>query len=163
MSSSTDRVRIFSHITKTRFLHIEDSLRMGKLRFFMGTYERGQGAGATAYAFLDLLDARVILSDMSWGRAVDFKDFKGGRDASGDLIARVLKIQTREQKYWIELQNGPGAELGEGIIKPCDTLTEVSMPLTTFEGRKLAHACLAYIAAWDVFGLQWNTKESDPQ
>jgi hypothetical protein len=150
-----DRPRIYSHLTHTRFLHIEDSLALGKLRFFMGSFEPGRGARATAYAFVDLLDARVILSDMSWGKAVEFKDFKGGKGAQQNLIARVLRIQTREAKYWIELQNGPGELIGEGIIKPHGKpLTEISMPLTIFEGRKLAHACLAYIAAWDVFGLQ---------
>jgi hypothetical protein len=157
MNHAIERRRIFSHLTKTRFLHIEDSLSLGKLRFFMGAYERGKGIGemGTAYAFMDLLDARVVLSDMSWGKAVEFVDFKGGKNGDGDLIARALKIQTREAKYWIQLQNGPGQSVGEGIIKPVGGAgTEISMPMTIFEGRKLAHACLAYIAAWDVFGLQ---------
>ena len=162
MAVAIERRRIFSHLTKTKFLHIEDSLGLGKLRFFMGTFERGQGASFTAYAFLDLLDARVILSDMSWGKAVEFKDFKGGRDGNGDLVARILKIQTREAKYWIELQNGPG-EMNGGVIKPVGVMTEIPMQMTIFEGRRLAHACLAYMAAWDVFGLQVmpNTEARD--
>jgi len=155
MTNPTDRQRIASHLTHTRFLHIEDSLTLGKLRFFMGSFEAGRGARATAYAFMDLLDARVVLSDMSWGKPLEFRDFKGGKDAHQNLIARVLKIQTRQDRYWIELQNGPGELIADGIIKPNGKpLTEISMPLTIFEGRKLAHACLAYIAAWDVFGLQ---------
>jgi hypothetical protein len=154
MVAPIERRRIFSHLTKTKFLHIEDSLALGKLRFFMGTFERGQGASSTAYAFLDLLDARVILSDMSWGKAVEFKDFKGGKDGHGVPVARLLKIQTREAKYWIELQNGPGEMMGDGLIKAHGTMTEIPMQMTIFEGRRLAHACLAYIAAWDVFGLQ---------
>ncbi len=154
-------------MTKTRFLHIEDSLVQKKLRFFVGSFERGQGMNATAYAFLDLEDARVVLSDMSWGKVVDFADFKGGKDNNNAVISRVLKIRTREDKVsrtpdsgtvWIDVQNGPGQEFGEGSfvegrfpVKPLGKpFADISIPFTIFEGRKLAHACLAYIHAWEV-------------
>jgi hypothetical protein len=153
MNTQVERRRIFSHLTKTRFLHIEDSLALGKLRFFAGSYEQGKGSNSTAYAFMDLLDARVVLSDLSWGKAVSFKDFKGGRNGNGNAISRVLKIQTKDERVWIELQNGPG-EISAGVIKPHGPMTEISIPLTIFEGRKLGHACLAYFLAWDMFGLQ---------
>ena len=156
MDSPTDRPsareRVFSHLTRTRFLHIEDSLERGKLRFFIGSFEKGKGASSTAYAFMDVEDARVVLSDLSWGKPVEFVDFKGGRGSNNFLISRVLKIETKQEKIWIEVQNGPGQELGEGAVKPSGTRTRVavSIPLTVFEGRKLAHACLAYLQAWDV-------------
>ena len=161
MSTTRDRPRIFSHLTKTRFLHIEDSLERGKLRFFIGSFERGQGAVEMAFAFMDVEDARVVLSDLSWGKAVDFVDFKGGRDNNQVIMSRVLKIQTTPAKddqdnlfvgagkIWIEIQNGPGEELSGGAIKPKGKPSvAISIPLTIFEGRKLAHACLAYIHAW---------------
>ena len=163
MSTPIDRPRMFSHLTRTRFLHIEDDLGHAKLRFFIGSFERGQGAVSMAYAFMDVEDARVVLSDLSWGKPVDFSDFKGGRDSSNMLSSRVLKIQTTPAKddqdnlfvgagkIWIEIQNGPGEELSGGAIKPKGKPSvEISIPLTIFEGRKLAHACLAYIHAWDV-------------
>jgi hypothetical protein len=175
MSTPIDRPRIFSHLTRTRFLHIEDSLergnpgeqltritnfRRGKLRFFIGSFEKGRGASSTAYAFMDVDDARVVLSDLSWGKAVDFIDFKGGKDASGAVLSRVLKITTKgdnasaAQRVWLELQNGPGEELPGGAVKPLGkALAEISVPLTIFEGRKLAHACLAYVHAWEVARL----------
>lgn len=165
-----DRPRIFSHLTKTRFLHIEDSLergnpgeeltrianfRRGKLRFFIGSFERGQGAVEMAYAFLDVEDARVVLSDLSWGKAVDFIDFKGGKDGKGMLSSRVLKIATKADKVWIDLQNGPGEELSGGGVKPKGRPTvEISIPLTVFESRKMAFATLAYLHGWDVLFLQ---------
>lgn len=151
MSTPVERPRIFSHLTRTRFLHIEDALERGKLRFFIGTFERGQGAGTTAYAFLDVNDARVILSDLAWGKAVDFSDFKGGKDGSGVIISRVLKIHARDNQIWIQVANGPGWAEANGAVKPNGKPSaEISIPLTLFEGRKLAHACLAYLQAWEV-------------
>jgi len=147
----TNRPRIFSHITKTRFLHIEDSLAKDKLRFFVGSFERGQGMSGTAFAFLDVDDARVVMNDLSWGKAVDFIDFKGGRDSNEAVIARVLKIQGKGDKVWIEVENGPGELLFEGAVKPLGKpLADVSIPLTIFEGRKLGFAVLAYLRAWDM-------------
>jgi len=138
-------------MTRTRFLHIEDSLTRGKLRFFIGQFEKGHGANNTAYAFLDADDARVIMSDLSWGKPVDWIDHKGGMDANQVAIARVLKIKTKEERVWIEVQNGPGHELPEGAIKPSGKpFAEISIPLTIFDGRKMGFACLAYLHAWDV-------------
>lgn len=151
MSTPIDRPRIFSIVKQSRFLHIEDSLERRKLRFYIGTFERGKGASSTAYAFMDIDDARVVLSDLSWGKAVDFSDYKGSRDGNQVVMSRVLKIQTKGDKIWIELQNGLGEQLPEGAVKPKGKpLAEVSIPLTVFEARKLAHACLAYLHAWDV-------------
>jgi hypothetical protein len=149
-SGGVDRPRIFSHITKTRFLHVEDSLERRKLRFFIGAFEQGRGAFATAYTFLDVEDARVILSDLSWGKPVNFVDHKGGIDALGVAVARVLKIQARESQVWIQVANGPGQQLPEGAIKPIgQPSAEISIPLAVFDGRKLGFACLAYLQAWE--------------
>jgi len=131
-------------------LHIEDSLERGKLRFFIGEFERGKGAGKVAYAFLPVESARVVLSDLADGKPVDFSDYKGGRSGDNTVISRVLKIRTKDEKVWIQLQNGPGV-MQEGIIKPSGrTAAEISIPLTMFEARTLGHACLAYLRAWDV-------------
>jgi len=151
MSTATARPRVFSHMTKTRFLHIEDSLGRGKLRFFIGSFEKGHGANNTAYAFMDVDDARVVLNDLAWGKPVIFIDHKGGIDSNQVAISRVLEIQTKDEKVWIEVHNGPGHELPEGAIKPSGKpFAEISIPLTIFECRKLAFACLAYLHTWDV-------------
>jgi hypothetical protein len=155
---STERPRLASHMTRTRFLHIEDSLDRGKLRFFIGAFAKGQGANATAYAFMDLDDARVLLGDMAWGKPVNFVDHKGGMDGNNSVMSRTLKIQTREDKLWINIENGPGEQMidnafpqGRFAVKPRGAPTaEISIPLTIYEARKLAHACLAYLHAWDV-------------
>ncbi len=98
-----------------------------------------------------MADARVILSDLSWGKPIDFIDHKGGIDASQAAIARVLKITAREDKLWIQVVNSPGQALPEGAVKPAgQPYAEISIPLTIFEGRKLGFACLAYLQAWEV-------------
>lgn len=164
MDPLTDRPRIFSHLTRTRFFHIEDALSRGKLRFFIGSFEKGQGANATAYAFMDIDDARVVFSDMSWGKPVDFKDYKGGKDGMGLLISRMLKINTKDSQVWIELQNGAGEGVGEGGVKPRgEPFAVISIPFTIFESRKLAHACLAYLHAWDVHHLMKVSQDLDFQ
>lgn len=155
-----ERTRLFSHLTKTRFLHIEDALANGrKLRFFVGSFERGHGANVTAYAFLDVDDARVIMSDLSWGRPVDYLEYTGGRDSADALISRVLKFQRKEDKIWIEVHNGVGEELSGGAIRPKgQPFAEISIPLTVWEARKMAHACLAYLQAWEL--ARWIRSES---
>jgi len=137
-------------------LHIEDALERdlpskSKLRFFIGSFERGQGSSGVAYAFLDVDDARVLFSDMAWGKPVEFNDFKGGKDGAGAVVSRRLKIQTRENQVWIQVANGPGQADVNGAVKPLGKPTvEISIPLTIFEGRKLAFACLGYVQAWEI-------------
>jgi hypothetical protein len=150
MSETVDRPRLFSFLTRTRFLHIEDALERGKLRFFIGSFERGQGSNQTAYAFMDMDEARVILHDLADGKPVERTSFAGGKMGSGSIISRVIKIRTHEDKVWIQVANGPGVHQG-GVIKPNGRpAAEISIPLTVFEGRKLGHACLAYLMAWDL-------------
>lgn len=40
------RVRIYEHVTQSRFLHIEDALGIGKLRFFAGPTSATKGPKA---------------------------------------------------------------------------------------------------------------------
>ena len=151
MNARTERPRLFSHLTRTRFLHIEDALERGKLRFFIGTFERGQGASQTAYGFMDVEDARVIFNDLAWGKPVEFMDYKGGKNGDGMIVSRIIKIKcTEENKIWVNIQNGLGT-YEDGIIKPKGKATaEISIPLTTYEGRKMGFAVLAYLQAWEV-------------
>jgi len=55
------RVRIYSHITQSTFLHVEDATSIGKLRLFAGAGRRGRGITANAHHFLDKEDARFVL------------------------------------------------------------------------------------------------------
>ncbi len=149
MTTRQPRKRLYSHVTRSRFLHLEDALDIGKVRLFAGEYKRGRGSSATVHHFLDLADARVLLADLSWAKKVEFTDYKG--TGGDDPQSRVLKIKTNGDKVWFEIQNGPGQIIGQGAVKPAGKPdAAVSIPLTMWEARKLAHAALAYIRAWEV-------------
>jgi hypothetical protein len=143
--------RIYSHITKTSFLHVEDALDIGKLRIFAGLYKRGNGSSQLTAHWLDLADARVLLNDLAWGKTVDYCEFKG---SPGDPpTSRVLKVKSND-KVWFRLETGPGQVIGEGAIKPAGKpVTEINVPFTPWEARKLALATLSYCQAWETARL----------
>lgn len=144
-----ERTRIFSHITRTRFLHLEDSLEIGKIRLFIGEYQRGKGSQATAFHFLDADDARPLMADLSWSKPADFADFKGSAN-SGQPQSRVLKVRgAKEGKYWLQVDNGPGQIIGEGAVKPAgEPEASISIALSLWEARAMALAVLEYMAAY---------------
>ena len=129
---------------------MEDALDIGKVRLFAGEYKRGQGASVTAAHYLDVADARVLLSDLAWGKAVDYVEYKGR--ANGDKpTSRVLKVKRNGDKVWLRLENGPGQVIGEGAVKPAgEPEAVVNVPLTVWEARRLAFAILAHLDAWEV-------------
>ena len=65
--STSTRVRIASHVTQSRFLHVEDSLQLGKVRLYGGNYRRSAGASALTAHFLDVADARVLFDALARG------------------------------------------------------------------------------------------------
>jgi hypothetical protein len=150
--NSKGRRRIYSYFTRSRFLNVEDALRIGKIRIFVGRYELGNGASATAYHLLDLADARMLFNDLAWGKPIEgFDDFKGTPARDGKQAqSRVLKVNTKGKTTWVEVKNGPGKETGQGAIQPAgEPESDVSVPLSLREGRKLGLAVLAYVRAWE--------------
>jgi hypothetical protein len=152
-----ERYRIHSYLTRTRFLHVEDALEIGKLRLFAGEYRRGEGASKTTSHYLDVADARVLLSDLAWGKPVDYTEYKGTN--GGRPTSRVLKVKRKGDKVWVRLENGPGEVVGEGAIKPAgEPEAVVDVPMTVWEARKLALAVLAHVQAWDVITFRKRTE-----
>jgi len=151
MSEERQRFRIHSHITKSSFLHAEDALEIGKIRIFAGHYKDGHAHAMTAH-WVDVTDARVLFSDLAWGKSVDYIEFKGSR-RDGEAVSRVLKIRTND-KVWFRLERGPGSFMGAGAVKPKgEPETVVNVPFTTREARKLAFAVLGFIQAWETTRL----------
>jgi len=155
-AGSRRHYHIYSQITATQFLHIEDALAIGKLRLFAGKYQRGQGATATAHHYLDLDDARLLFTDLAAGRVpmTDEKDqsyveYKGG--GKGIPISHILKVQARPDRVFIELSYGPGERMADGAVRPVRGAERqsVSVALTWLEARRLALAVLAHLAAWE--------------
>lgn len=153
--------RIYSQVTPSAFLHVEDALAIGKLRLFAGRYEKGKGASATAHHYLDLDDARLLFTDLAAGKVpvTDEKEqayveYKGSGE--GIPVSRILKVQARPDRVFFELSYGPGEHLGEGIgegaVRPVRGAQRqsVTVALSWLEARKMALAVLAHLTAWEI-------------
>ena len=155
--SSTTRVRIHSHVTQSKFLHVEDSLQFGKLRLFGGTYRRSNGMEAHSHHFVDMPDARVIFSALAQGeQGFEHKEYKGTPpQKSGDpAISRVLSVKVKGQNVYIELKTGDGKLTKTGAITPNGAAkTAVNVTFKLAEARRLGATVLAYIHAWDVMRM----------
>ena len=151
------RVRLYSHVTKTRFLHIEDALNIGKVRLFAGTYSRGQGMSGHTSHYLDLADARILFHALLFGeQGFNYKEYKGTPPPSSKqpAVSRVLSVAVKGDNVYIELKSGPGRLTSTGAITPNGRAqTEVNVSFKLHEARRLAAEALAYIHAWDVYRM----------
>ncbi|MCC6606232.1 MAG: hypothetical protein IT327_23700 [Anaerolineae bacterium] len=170
---SPTRVRIHSHVTQSRFLHVEDALTIGKLRLFAGSYRKGQGMDAHGFSqhFIDLADARVIFWALLRGeQGFSHKEYKGTpsptrperrpevagrRNGSGNgAVSRVLSIAVKGDNVFIELKTGPGKLTPTGAITPNGPAqVEVNVTFKLHEARCMAASVLAYLQAWDVLRM----------
>jgi len=155
------RVRIHSHITQSRFLHVEDALGLGsgKLRLFAGRYRRSQGTEAHGFHFLDLADARVVFDALAHGeQGFSYKEYKGTPPQNGrTAVSRVLSIAVKGENVYIELKTGPGKLTNTGAITPNGPAkVEVNVGFKLYEARRMAASVLAYIHAWDVMRMMVN-------
>ncbi|MCZ7673811.1 MAG: hypothetical protein M5U34_45175 [Chloroflexi bacterium] len=155
------RVRIHSHITQSRFLHVEDALAIGKLRLFAGNYRKGQGMDKQGYAhaFVDIADARVIFGALARGeQGFSHKEYKGTPPQNGSgAVSRVLSITVKGENVYIELKTGPGKLTNTGAITPNGPAkAEVNIGFKLYEARRMAASVLAYIHAWDVMRMMVN-------
>jgi hypothetical protein len=161
------RVRIYSHVTQSRFLHIEDSLKIGKVRLFGGTYRRGQGMAENGHAahFLDLADARVIFHALATAEPnFSHKEYKGTPpQARSGAVSRVLSVAVKGDNVYIELKSGPGKLTATGAVMPDGKpQVEVNVGFKLYEARRLGATVLAYIQAWDVMRMLANKHAVSP-
>ena len=151
------RVRICSHVTQAKFLHIEDSLGMGKLRLFAGTYRKGNGMTVNGHAqhFLDVEDARVVFHALAVAEPnFAYKEYKGTAQPDGKVVSRVLSVISKGDQVYIELKTGPGTKTPTGAVTPNGKAeVEVNVAFKTYEARRLGQTVLAYIQAWDILRL----------
>jgi hypothetical protein len=159
--SNPTRVRIHSHITQSRFLHVEDALSIGKIRLFAGSYRKGHGINANGHAphFIDLADARVIFSALARGeQGFAHKEYKGTPpQKGGTAVSRVLSIAVKGENVYIELKTGPGKLTNTGAITPNGpAIAEVNVGFKLYEARRMAASVLAYIHAWDVMRMMYH-------
>ncbi|NLF65044.1 MAG: hypothetical protein GX579_10650 [Chloroflexi bacterium] len=151
---SLSRVRIHSHVTQSRFLHVEDALGIGKIRLFAGTYRRGAGLEQHGHHFLDIADARVVFGALARAEPdFSYREYKGTPTDRG-AVSRVLSIQVKGDNVYVELKCGPGKLTPTGAVTPAGRATvEVNVGLKLYEARRLGAAILAYLRAWDVMQM----------
>lgn len=158
ITPSPTRVRIYSHVTQSRFLHVEDALSISKIRIFAGNYRKGHGMNAQGYAhaFVDIADARVIFGALACGEQnFSHKEYKGTPPQKGKgAVSRVLSIVVKGDNVYIELKSGPGKLTPTGAITPNGPAkVEVNVAFKLHEARRMAATVLAYIQAWDVLRI----------
>ena len=163
---TSTRVRVYSHMTQSRFLHVEDSLQIGKLRLFGGNYRKqnnaGDGGGSmTSHVthYMDVADARVVFHALLNGEAnFTYKEYKGTQPTDGSpVVSRVLSVAIKGDNVYIELKTGPGKPTPTGAIMPNGRPTaEVNVGFKLYEARRLAATVLAYLNAWDVMRMMAN-------
>ena len=155
VSSTPMRVRIHSHLTQTRFLHVEDALGIGKIRLFAGVYRRGRGAQQHAHHFLDVADARVLFDALARAEPeFSYREYKGTPLERGGAISRVLSVQVKGDTIYVELKNGPGKLTPTGAVTPAGKPdVEVNVAFKRYEARRLGAVVLAYLRAWDVMHM----------
>ena len=167
--TSGEHPRIFSMMTNKAFFHVEDALGIGKIKVFMGSYERGKGSKATVIHYLDVADARVLAFDLAVRGTISagkFTDYKGSpKGLNGQPLSRVLKVEDRgseaKRPIVIEAANGPGEITGAGAIKPAGKPTaQVAIFLTRHEARKLGHALQSYLQAWETARMTLTPPET---
>lgn len=148
------RVRIHSLVTRSRFLHVEDSLAIGKIRLFAGSYRRGEGLDRHTAHYLSLPDARVVFDALARGEApFSYREQKGKITDSGAL-SRGLTIEVMGERVVIELKSGPGKPTPTGAVTPSGPATvAVSVGCKRYDARRLGAAVLAYLRAWDVMRM----------
>jgi len=149
------RVRICSHVTQAKFLHIEDSLAIGKLRLFAGTYRKGNGMDVHTHHFMDVDDARVVFNALAIAEPnFTYKEYKGTAQSGGKVTSRVLSVTSKGDQVYLELKAGPGKKTLTGAVTPNGKAeVEANVAFKSYEARRLGQTVLAYIQAWDILRL----------
>lgn len=151
------RVRIHSHVTRSRFLHVEDSLAIGKIRLFAGVYERDRGLIQHSIHFVDIADVRVVFGALARGEpGFNYREYKGTPTDEG-AVSRVLSVQVKGENAYVELKNGPGKLTPTGAVTPAGKpRVEVNVGFKLYEARRMGAAVVAYLHAWDAIQMLEN-------
>ncbi len=168
------RTRIYSTMTGSAFLHVEDALdltnRKGeptpKIRIFAGSYGRNQGTRKSTAHFLDLADARVIFSNLANGRNFTYKDHKGSATKQPP-VANTLKVnKSKAGDYYIELERGRGEAVGQGAVKPTwhrgGAEISINVKFSEWDAQTLGHAVYAYLLAWECSRMLQSSRTYPP-
>jgi hypothetical protein len=146
--------RILTFTRKTRILHVENALEIGRLRFEIYRYQRGEGAQASVEHYLTYTDALPLLADLAHGTlSAPYTEQKGSLNQSKP-VARHLTIEPLDDGAKLTIANGPGEAIAddEGNLsvkpKPGAQPTTIDFRLDRHNTRVLGHTALLHIQAW---------------
>ncbi len=167
-NGNRSNTRLASHVTGSTFIHAEDALAIGKLKFYAGEYVAGQGAKAQLAHYLDTPDAWLWLTDMSTGEiAASYTDTKGYTNkATGEVRSRVLRLGRGKDKQnrieiVLQLEDCPGTTTATGAVIPTGpATTKVRISFTIPQARSFALVVLAYLQADAVLRLAAERKKA---
>ena len=153
MSEEQTNNRIEEYMNKTTWLHFQDALQIGKIQLFAGSYRAGQGSDLSLSHYIDALTIRPLLHDLSWGKPVDFVDFKGTAAEGGATVSRILRVNSSGDKVYWNLTHGPGVPTATGAIMPrkntpADMKQKLNIGMEKEMARQIAYSILEYMIAW---------------
>lgn len=154
------RLRLYSHMTQSAFFHVQSALEIGKLHLFAGSYPRGGGKTTQwLHHYLDVPDARVLCRALLTGSDYSYSEYKGTPLPGGRAESRVLKVNVKGDKAFLELSAGPGTLTRTGAITPSKVDSPqqprkvITIVFTPHQVRRMAEEILAFLQAWDVIRL----------
>ena len=158
--------RIYRRVSAAMIITVEDALHLGKIRFTLTQYTKGQGASATVEHYVDTNRAALLAWDLLntpnaantargdvslwWNGYSEFK----GSPKDGELQARTFQIElatASKNPVRFTIANGPGEPVGtNGAIKPKEgaKADRVSTVLPWLDVREMALALLMHLQAW---------------
>lgn len=166
MANEINRVQIFKHVTKDRLLDIGDMLSLDrnrcKIAVSIVAFDEEYHATTRVRHYLDATDAKLICYDILNCFFTEWTDHKGtpakGEDGeAGKLSARICTIRKDpkyRQPYVVKIDNGIGEQLPGGAVKMVESTDSLTILLSEWDARKLAHTLLDYIRDWETVNFR---------
>jgi hypothetical protein len=158
MTEEFENNRIEEYMTRTTWLHFQGAMEIGKIQLFAGRYRAGEGSDLSLSHYVDAITMRPLLHDLSWGKPVNFVDYKGTVGDNG-AVSRVLRVNTSNdgKTYWT-LTHGPGTPTKTGAVMPKkdvhdDLKQKLNIGMEKEVARQIAYSILEYMIAWRTASL----------
>ena len=145
--------RIFSVRTAKRMLHVEDCLHIGRIRFDLWSYEKGNGSTGHVDAYVTTDDARLIGYLLTVADTSSALERNGGGVVKGNVIARTFKMEATDKADYpirITVANAPGSRQENGLISinKGATPTRIQTLISPIDAYKLGLALAEHLQAW---------------
>jgi hypothetical protein len=170
--------RIFRRVSATTIVSVEDALTLGKIKWTLTTYKKGEGSSATVEHYMDTDTAALLAYDLLalpcssdqrrgelatwWDGYTEYRGTVRGENITSRTLRLDIATETKNP-FRVTISNGPGELLNaEGAIKPKagaeKETTKVSALLPWQVARTLAIALHHHIAAYQTMTYYSRTQ-----